>query len=152
MNTIAASFGVAVGYSDHTLGIEIPTAAVARGAVCIEKHFTLDKTMEGPDHRASLDAGELKAMVKAIRNIEIALGNGIKQPSPSEAKNKTIARKSLHLVSNLPQGHILKADDLIALRPGDGISPMQIDFVIGKILKKDLTYQHKLSFEDFETA
>jgi N-acetylneuraminate synthase len=152
MNTIAASFGVAVGYSDHTLGIEIPTAAVARGAVCIEKHFTLDKTMEGPDHRASLDAGELKAMVKAIRNIEIALGNGIKQPSPSEAKNKTIARKSLHLVSNLPQGHILKADDLIALRPGDGISPMQIDFVIGKMLKKDLTYQHKLSFEDFETA
>ena len=152
MNTIAASFGIAVGYSDHTLGIEIPIAAVALGAVCIEKHFTLDKKMEGPDHRASLDASELKAMIKAIRNIEVALGNGIKQPSPSETKNKSIARKSLHLVSNLSQGHILRAEDLIALRPGDGISPMQINFVLGKRLKKDLNYQHKLSFEDFETA
>ncbi len=150
MNTIAAAFGVKVGYSDHTLGIEIPIAAVARGAVCIEKHFTLDKNMEGPDHRASLEPKELKAMVTAIRNIEKALGDGIKKPSASEAKNKIIARKSLHLATALPKGHQIKEDDLIALRPGDGISPMTIRTILGKRLKQNLPAQHKLSTNDLE--
>ena len=95
MQTIARAFDVRVGYSDHTLGIEVPIAAVAMGATVIEKHFTLDKNMVGPDHRASLEPAELKEMVKAIRNIEKALGNGIKKLSPSELKNKAVARKSI---------------------------------------------------------
>ncbi len=148
MNTIADAFKISVGYSDHTLGIEIPIAAVARGATCIEKHFTLDRNMEGPDHRASLEPTELKAMVTAIRNIEIALGDGIKQPSESEQKNIKVARKSIHLSKKLPIGHILTKDDLIMKRPGDGISPMDVSKIIGCSLTKSLAEDTKLTMSD----
>lgn len=142
--------GVSVGYSDHTLGIEVPIAAVALGAEVIEKHFTLDKSMEGPDHRASLEPAELKAMVSAIRNIEKAIaGSGAKMPSSSEKKNMSIARKSIHLDKALAAGHVIKYDDLAMKRPGTGISPMQINNVIGKKLRTDLPADHLLSFEDF---
>lgn len=148
MNTIATAFGVAVGYSDHTLGIEVPIAAVARGAVCIEKHFTLDRNMDGPDHRASLEPGELKAMVSAIRNVEIALGSPLKQPSPSERKNIVVARKSVHTTRDLPAGHLLTAKDLTAMRPGDGISPMQMDALIGRTLRHSLDAATKITLTD----
>jgi N-acetylneuraminate synthase/N,N'-diacetyllegionaminate synthase len=149
MLTIRDAFKVSIGYSDHTLGIEVPIAAVALGAKVIEKHFTLDRTLPGPDHIASLEPFELKEMVKAIRNIELAIsGNGIKEPSESEFKNIAIARKSIHLSKDLPQGHILTDEDLIALRPGDGISPMQWDNVIGKKLIIDGQKNDKLSFSD----
>ena len=144
MTTIGRAFGVRVGYSDHTLGIEVPIAAVAMGAVCIEKHFTLDRTMEGPDHRASLEPQELKAMVAAIRNIELALGDGIKAPSASEKKNIAIARKSIHLAKDLPVNHVLTADDLVMKRPGDGISPMDLNRVVGRALASKLPAETKI--------
>ena len=151
MHTIKKEFGVNVGYSDHTLGIEVPIAAVALGATVIEKHFTLDRTLPGPDHAASLEPAELKAMVKAIRNIELALsGDGKKEPSKSELKNKTIARKSIHLIKNLPKGHILTEKDLIMKRPGDGISPMLLSQVLDKSIKSDLDIDHKLDWEDIQ--
>lgn len=149
MNTIGEALKVTVGYSDHTLGIEIPIAAAALGAKCIEKHFTLDRTMEGPDHLASLEPDELKAMVKAIRNIETALGNGIKKPSETELQNKTAARKSIHLVNDITAGTLLKEEDLIMKRPGDGISPFALNEVIGRTTKRDLGADAKLSWEDF---
>jgi N,N'-diacetyllegionaminate synthase len=149
MNVIRDEFGIKVGYSDHTLGIEISIAAVALGAVVIEKHFTLDRTMPGPDHKASLEPDELKAMVSAIRNVELALsGNGIKTPSPSEACNKLIARKSIHLAASLSAGQIISIEDLEMKRPGDGISPMLINEVLGKKVKNNLLREHKLSFND----
>lgn len=148
MQTIADAFKVSVGYSDHTLGIEVPIAAVALGATCIEKHFTLDRNMPGPDHKASLEPQELKAMITAIRNIEQAMGSGIKQASPSEVKNIAIARKSIHLNKNIPAGQTLNSDDLIMKRPGDGISPMLLDLVIGKSLKAPGLIDQKLSFKD----
>jgi len=148
MNTISRAFGVRVGYSDHTPGIEVPVAAVALGATVIEKHFTIDRTMPGPDHRASLEPDELKAMVQSIRNIECALGNGIKKSSPSETRNKPIARKSIHLARSLSTGDIISEGDLIMLRPGDGISPMQMDWVIGKKVRKELSEGHKLEIGD----
>ncbi len=148
MNTIAQAFNVKVGYSDHTLGIEVPIAAVALGARCIEKHFTLSRSMEGPDHKASLEPDELKAMVAAVRNIEEAIsGSGLKEPSPSETKNKEIARKSIHLRNDLSKGHILEAADLIMKRPGNGISPMNIDTVLGKKLAQDLASDTMLEFK-----
>jgi N,N'-diacetyllegionaminate synthase len=137
MNTIKDVFNVPVGYSDHTLGIEIPIAAVALGAKVIEKHFTLDKTMEGPDHKASLEPYELKAMVNAIRNIEQAMGNGIKVPSPSEAKNKPIARKSIVANTDISKGEIFNESNLTIKRPGTGISPMKWDEMIGSKATKD---------------
>jgi len=138
MLTIKHAFpGVAVGYSDHTIGIEVPIAAVAMGATIIEKHFTLDKNMEGPDHKASLEPDELKAMVTAIRNIEKALGNGIKKPSPSELKNKPIARKSIVAARNIRKGESFTEENLTAKRPGTGISPMRWDEIIGQIAQKD---------------
>ena len=137
MQTIAAEFGVRVGYSDHTLGIEIPIAAVAMGASVIEKHFTLDKNMEGPDHKASLEPHELKAMVCAIRNIEKVLGNGIKKPSPSELKNKIIVRKSIVAARNIQKGEVFTKENLTVKRPGTGISPMRWDEVIGQRARKD---------------
>lgn len=149
MNTIAQAFKVNVGYSDHTLGIEVPIAAVALGATCIEKHFTLSRSMDGPDHKASLEPGELSAMVKAVRNIETAIsGSGLKEPSPSEIKNKEIARKSIHLKKDLPKGHILTVADLIMKRPGNGISPMNIAMVLGKKLTQDLPSDTMLEFKD----
>jgi N-acetylneuraminate synthase/N,N'-diacetyllegionaminate synthase len=149
MRQMELELGVKVGYSDHTLGIEVPIAAVALGAVVIEKHFTLDRNLPGPDHAASLEPLELVAMVNAIRNIEQAIsGNGIKEPSQSEIKNRIAARKSLHLTRSMKAGETLNETDLIALRPGDGISPMQIDDCIGKKLSKDLNATDQLSFED----
>ncbi len=138
MNSISENFNVPVGYSDHTLGIEVPIAAVALGATVIEKHFTLDKKMEGPDHKASLDPEELKAMVSSIRNIEKAIGNGIKAPSPSEAKNKSIARKSIVASKDIRKGEIFSTENLTVKRPGTGISPMRWDEIIGT--KADKSY------------
>lgn len=151
MNTIKNHFDVKVGYSDHTLGIEIPIAAVALGAVVIEKHFTLDRNLPGPDHLASLEPDELKQMVAAIRNIELAIsGNKKKEPSLSELKNREVARKSLHIKRRLSAGHKLTEEDLEAKRPGDGISPMQIHKVLGKRIKKELFSDYKLTLNDIE--
>ncbi len=139
MNYIGDVLGVTVGYSDHTMGIEVPIAAVAIGATVIEKHFTLDRTMIGPDHIASLEPEELKNMVKAIRNIEKSIsGSGIKEPSESEFKNISVVRKSLHFKHDLTEGHIITEKDLIALRPGSGISPMEIDKYVGKKLVENV--------------
>ncbi|MFH0709175.1 MAG: N-acetylneuraminate synthase [Pseudomonadota bacterium] len=137
MVTIGSTFDVAYGYSDHTLGIEVDIAAVAMGACCIEKHFTLDKTMEGPDHKASLEPDELKEMVKAIRNIERALGSRIKNPSKSETPNIQIARKSIVAKTVIKKGEMLSEDNLAVKRPGNGISPMRWDEIIGTIAHKD---------------
>ena len=135
---IQRELGVPVGYSDHTLGIEVPIAAVALGATVIEKHFTLDKTLPGPDHKASLEPEELKAMVMAIRNIEKAIGgSGLKEVSKSEAKNKPIARKSIVATKTIKKGDLFSVENLTVKRPGTGISPMQWDNVIGKTAKKD---------------
>lgn len=137
MNTIKEKLIVEVGYSDHTLGIEVPIAAVAMGAKVIEKHFTLDKNMDGPDHKASLEPDELKEMVKAIRNIERAIGNGVKIPSPSEMKNKEIARKSIVANRFIKKGEKFTEDNLTCKRPGYGLSPMKWKEVIGKLANKD---------------
>lgn len=133
MLRIQEVFGTQIGYSDHTLGIEVPIAAVALGATVIEKHFTLDKTMPGPDHKASLEPEELKAMVSAIRNIEKAIsGSGVKEVSPSEKKNIPIARKSIVAIKNIRKGEIFSEENIGIKRPGTGISPMKWDEIIGK--------------------
>ena len=137
MQSMQAAFGVAVGYSDHTAGIEVAIAAVALGATVIEKHFTLDRNLPGPDHKASLDPDELKAMVLAIRNIEIALGDGIKRLTPSESRNKPVARKSLVASKAIHVGEVLSAENIITKRPGTGISPMRWDEVIGRKAVRD---------------
>jgi N,N'-diacetyllegionaminate synthase len=137
MLSIRNQFGVKVGYSDHTQGIEVPIAAVALGAAVIEKHFTLDKTMEGPDHKASLEPDELKAMVTAIRNIEQALGDGQKHVSASEAKNIEIARKSIVAAYAIRKGETYTEQNLTVKRPGNGISPMRWEEVIGKTANRD---------------
>ena len=137
MANIGRAFGVAVGYSDHTRGIEIPIAAVALGATVIEKHFTLDRSLSGPDHSASLEPHELKAMVEGIRNIEKALGDGIKRPSASEVKNQPIARKSIVAASHIKAGDVFSHENLLAKRPGTGISPMHWDNVIGRTANRD---------------
>lgn len=137
MQTIANAFHLPVGYSDHTQGIHIPIAAVVMGAKVIEKHFTLDKNMDGPDHKASLEPHELKEMIECIREIEIALGNGIKQESESEKKNKPIARKSIVANRAIKAGEIFSEANLYVKRPANGLSPMEWDNVIGKIAKKD---------------
>ena len=137
MLTIRNEFGVRVGYSDHTLGIEVPIAAVALGAEIIEKHFTLDRTLPGPDQKASLEPKELKEMVLAIRNIEIALGNGKKKVSASEAKNIAVARKSIVASRRIQKGEIFTEDNLTVKRPGIGISPMRWDEVLGKEAKRN---------------
>ncbi|MEG1984662.1 MAG: N-acetylneuraminate synthase [Oscillospiraceae bacterium] len=146
MNAIRARFGGAVGYSDHTLGIEAPIAAVALGAEIIEKHFTLDRHMEGPDHSCSLEPCELKAMVSSIRNVELALGNGEKLPSESESKNKSIARKSIVAARKIMSGEILSADMLDVKRPGDGISPIHWFEVIGKTAVRDFSPDEMIEF------
>ena len=151
MITIATHFNASVGYSDHTMGIEVPIAAVAMGARVIEKHFTLDRTLPGPDHKASLEPNELVDMVRAIRNIEEALsGSGIKEPSLSEQKNINIARKSIHTNNDLKKGSKLKEEDLIPLRPGDGISPMEWDKLIGKELLVNYAAFQKIQFADLK--
>ncbi|HBW34977.1 N-acetylneuraminate synthase [Desulfosporosinus sp. BICA1-9] len=137
MLTLKERFGLAVGYSDHTLGIEAPIAAIALGATVIEKHFTLNKSLVGPDHKASLDPQELKAMVTSIRNIEVALGDGIKQPSVSEIMNKEVARKSIVARRNIVKGEIFTQDNLTVKRPGNGISPMKWFEVLGMSAMRD---------------
>ena len=132
MDTLGAAFGLPVGYSDHTPGIEVPIAAVARGAVIIEKHFTLDREQAGPDHRASLEPPMLKAMVEAIRNTEVALGGTIKCATPSEARNQPIARKSLVAARDIARGEIFSKENLTAKRPGNGVSPMDFWLYLGE--------------------
>lgn len=150
MQTIGEKFQVKTGYSDHTRGIEVPIAAVAMGAVVIEKHFTLDRNMEGPDHKASLEPDELRSMVHAIRNIEQAMGNGVKIPCESEMKNIPIARKSIHYNAGLEKGTVLRMEHLIMKRPGTGISPMNYEVVLGKKLRKDVTGDQMVNWEDLE--
>lgn len=137
MLTIRDAFGVAIGYSDHTPGIEVPSAAVALGATVIEKHLTLDCTLPGPDHKASLEPDEFATMVRAIRNIELAMGDGIKRPSPSEAKNKPIARKSLVATVPIHAGEFFTPENITAKRPGTGLSPMRWDEIIGRRAVRD---------------
>ncbi len=149
MQTIKEELGIKVGYSDHTNGIEVPIAAVALGATIIEKHFTLNRNMEGPDHKASLEPVELKQMAVAIRNIENALGNGVKTPSPSETKNIAIARKSLVAAYSLPAGKIIEQKDVKIKRPGTGISPMRIANYLGKRLTRPVEEDQVLTEEDF---
>ncbi|MBO6605874.1 N-acetylneuraminate synthase [Psychroserpens sp.] len=149
MNTIKNAFDVKVGYSDHTLGIEVSVAAVALGAKLIEKHFTLDHSLPGPDHKASLEPDQLKHMVLSIRNIEAALsGDGIKRPSESEKKNVEIARKSIHLAKDLKKGTIIQESDIVPLRPGDGISAMEWNTIIGKVVIRDMNKFDKLNWSD----
>ncbi len=137
MLTIGRAFDLEYGYSDHTLGIEVPIAAVAMGATIIEKHFTLDKDMEGPDHKASLNPEELKAMVEAIRNIEKALGSSIKAPSKSEKENMPIVRKSIVAAKDIQKGDVFSAENITVKRPGTGLSPFRWDEVIGQTAQKE---------------
>ena len=146
MLTIQNAFQVVVGYSDHTKGIEVPIAAVALGAQIIEKHFTLDKSMEGPDHKASLDPDELKIMIQAIRNIEKALGSGIKKPSESESENINIARKSIVAITDIKKGDIFSEYNLTVKRPGTGLSPVFWNEIIGKISTKDFPKDSLITF------
>jgi N,N'-diacetyllegionaminate synthase len=139
MQSIHAAFGVAVGYSDHTQGIDVAIAAVALGAVVIEKHFTLDRNLPGPDHKASLEPEELKMMVAAIRNIEVALGDGVKRLTPSEARNKSIVRKSLVASQAIKMGETFAPRNVTTKRPGTGISPMKWDEVIGRPAPRDFS-------------
>ena len=138
MQTIRTAFpGIRIGYSDHTVGIEVPIAAVALGATVIEKHFTLDRNLPGPDHKASLEPGELSDMVSAIRNIEQAMGSGIKKPSPSETDNILIARKSIVAGEKIAKGDFFTEQNLKVKRPGNGLSPMRWDEVIGRKADRD---------------
>ncbi|MDC1510698.1 N-acetylneuraminate synthase [Gammaproteobacteria bacterium] len=142
--TLKKAFGCRTGYSDHTLGIEIPIAAVALGAAVIEKHFTLDRNLPGPDQNASLEPHEFKEMVRGIRNIESALGDGIKRPSPSELKNILIARKSVVAVRDIRAGEIFNAENIGVKRPGTGISPMRWDEVIGRKAPRDFSLDERI--------
>lgn len=139
MQSIQTAFGVAVGYSDHTQGIEVAIAAVAMGASVIEKHFTLDRKLPGPDHQASLEPAELRAMVAAIRNIEVAFGDGVKRLTPSEARNKPVARKSLVASRSIKAGDTFSAKNVTTKRPGTGISPMRWDEVMGRAALRDFS-------------
>jgi len=137
MDTIKNKFDIAVGYSDHTLGIEVDIAAVAMGASVIEKHFTLDKKMEGPDHKASLDPDELKSMVTAIRNIELAMGDGVKELTRSEKPNINVIRKSIVAKKEIKKGEIFSDSNLTTKRPGGGMSPMKWNLILGKVAEKN---------------
>jgi len=150
MQTLAAAFKLPVGYSDHTLGIEVPVAAVAMGAKIIEKHFTLDKNLPGPDHRASLEPDELKGMVKAIRNIEKALGDGIKRPNKSEIEIMKVARRSLIATRDIRAGKIIKESDITIKRPGTGILPKFKEIVIGMKLVSDIKQDEPFRWENFK--
>lgn len=135
---IASEMGTSIGYSDHTLGIEVPIAAVALGASVIEKHFTIDRTLPGPDHKASLNPGDLKSMASAIRNIEKAIGgSGIKEPSPSEIKNMAVVRKSIVASKEIKKGEVFSEENITTKRPGTGMSPMKWNDIIGKIANKN---------------
>jgi N,N'-diacetyllegionaminate synthase len=147
MDSLASRFGCPVGFSDHTLGIEIAVAAAARGAAIIEKHLTLDKTLPGPDHRASLDPAEFGAMVRAIRAVESALGDGVKRPMPSEADTRRVARKSLVAARALKAGERIAAGDLASKRPGTGISPAELPRVLGLPLARDIAADEVIPWE-----
>lgn len=144
MRTLGHTFGVKVGYSDHTQGIEVPIAAVALGASVIEKHFTLDNTMAGPDHKASLEPAQLVNMVKAIRNVEQALGDGVKKPSPSEIKNIPIARKSIVASRDINKGEVFTEENITTKRPGNGISPMKWYDILGKTANRNFKEDEKI--------
>jgi N,N'-diacetyllegionaminate synthase len=150
MSTMARTLGVRIGYSDHTPGIEVPIAAVALGATVIEKHFTTDRNLPGPDHKASLEPDELKQMILSIRNIEKALGSPVKSPTPSEIANMKVARKSIHLLVSKRKDEVIATEDLVMLRPGDGISPMEYKKVTGRKAKSDLLAGHKIHWKDLE--
>jgi N,N'-diacetyllegionaminate synthase len=144
MNSIRNTLGVAAGYSDHTVGIEVSIAAVALGASVIEKHFTIDRSLPGPDHKASLEPIELGAMVEAIRNIEVALGSDVKEPTNSEIKNIRVARKSILAGRKIEIGEILSASNLVVKRPGDGVSPMRWDHLIGQAASREYLPDEKI--------
>lgn len=144
METMRTQFGLEVGYSDHTPGIEIPITAAAMGAVILEKHFTLDRNMEGPDHRASLEPDELKAMVSAVRHVEAALGSGTKTASPSERKNITVARKSIVARRAIQKGELLTEENITVKRPGTGISPMRWFEVLGAAALRDFKMDEQI--------
>jgi N,N'-diacetyllegionaminate synthase len=150
MQTMRERFQIPVGLSDHTLGIHIPIAAVAMGASCIEKHYTLDKSLPGPDHQASLDPTELKQMVTQIRDVEAAFGNGIKTPTEAERKTALVARRSIVLARDLPSNHKLTPEDLILRRPGSGIPPADLPYLIGRSTKSELKKDHILSQDDLK--
>lgn len=150
MLTLRVRFGTDIGYSDHTTGNEVAIAAVAMGASVIEKHFTLDRALPGPDHRASLEPVELEEMISRIRNIEQALGDGVKTPMPSELLNRNAVRKSLHITRDIKAGESLLASDLVALRPGDGISPMKLHDVVGCMASRNLARSTKLNWNDLQ--
>jgi len=150
MQTLAAAFKLPVGYSDHTLGIEVPVAAVAMGAKIIEKHFTLDKKLPGPDHKTSLEPSELKEMVKAIRNIEIALGDGIKKPNKSEIEIMKVARRSLIATRDIRGGEIIKESDIAIKRPETGILPKFKEIVIGMRIINDIRQDEPFRWENFK--
>lgn len=144
MQTLKKQFRLPVGYSDHTLGIEVPVAAAAMGAQVIEKHFTLDRSMDGPDHKASLEPEELLAMICAIRNVERAMGNGVKRPSGSETDNLVIVRKSIVAAKKIRKGEIFTDENLTTKRPGDGISPMRWPEVIGTKAVRDFEIDERI--------
>ncbi|KEI06965.1 N-acetylneuraminate synthase [Clostridium botulinum C] len=150
MNTIKSAFNVIGGYSDHTKGISIPIAAVALGAEIIEKHFTLDKEMEGPDHKASLDPKELKEMVKEIRNVELSLGNGIKTFTENEIDTMKVARKSIVAKNFIKKGELITKDDLDYKRPGDGLSPKYYKYIIGKKASKNISIDTQVTLDLIE--
>ncbi|ARU41898.1 N-acetylneuraminate synthase [Armatimonadetes bacterium Uphvl-Ar1] len=150
MQVMRERFQVPVGLSDHTLGIHIPIAAVAMGASCIEKHFTLDKSLPGPDHQASLCPQEIHQMVSQIRDVESAFGNGIKQPTEAERKTALIARRSVVLARDLPAGHLLTSSDLILRRPGTGFPPSELPYLVNRKLKLNLPKDHILQESDLQ--
>lgn len=150
MLTLAEKFGYPVGYSDHTNGVEIPIMAVSMGATVIEKHFTLDKNMEGPDHKASLDIAELNKMVSCIRNVERAFGDGVKKMTESESDTIKVARKSIVTNRKIKKGEVIQLKDLIIKRPGTGIEPKYIEELVGKKIKKDYDIDQLIEWKDVE--
>lgn len=150
METMRDAFGLPVGYSDHTKGLEIPVAAVARGACVIEKHFTLDRNMEGPDHKASIEPQELKQMVDSIRNVEVAIGDGVKRVSASELKNQDIARKSIIAKTKINKGDLFTEENITTKRPGNGINPMRWFELLGKTAKHDYEEDYLIEKDELE--
>jgi N,N'-diacetyllegionaminate synthase len=148
MLTIGRETGMPIGYSDHTLGIAISTAAVAMGARVIEKHFTLDKTLPGPDHAASLEPAELAAMIRDIRAVEAAMGNGVKAPTATELPVRALVRRSVTLISDVPKGSVLSSDVVRLMRPGNGIEPKDLHKVLGRVAGRDLPAGHTLEWTD----
>ena len=152
METLKRSFQLPVGFSDHTLGIEVPIAAVALGAEVIEKHFTLDRNMEGPDHKSSLEPKEFREMVRGIRNVERALGDGIKRPAPNEEKTKGVARRSLVAARKIKAGDIISEDDIALKRPGTGIQPEFKEILIGMKVRRDIGEDTVFRWDDVKDA